>query len=368
MRGHDVSIGHRPAVRDLVPYIAGKTVEEVQRELGLTEIVKLSSNENPHGPSPRVLEAIAAALPKLNMYPETSFFELKNALAAANGVDAENICVGHGSEAILQIIPQLCVDPGDEVVLADITFGRYSEACKLMDGRLVTVPLRDLRYDLPAMAAAVTERTRLIWVCNPNNPTGTFVGRDEVRAFLEAVPASVTVVFDQAYMEFADDPDYPDGLAFLKAGHENVIVLRTFSKAHGLAGLRLGYGIAAAPVRMLLDTIKEPFNLNRLSVIAGPASLGDPEWTAHCVAHNKAQRDLLCVELARLGFGPVPSQTNFVLVDVKQDADALFERLLHRGVIVRSASGWGLSTYIRVTVGTADQNRRFLTALREETE
>lgn len=367
MKGNDVSIAHRAAVRDLVPYIAGRTVEQVQRELGLTEIVKLSSNENPHGPSPRVLEAIGSALPKLNMYPETSFFELKNALAAANGVDAENICVGHGSEAILQLIPQLCVEPGDEVILGDITFGRYAEASKLMGGRLVTVPLRDLSYDLPAMAAAVTDRTRLIWICNPNNPTGTFVGRDQVRAFLDAVPASVTVVFDQAYMEFVDDPGYPDGLDFLKEGHDNVIVLRTFSKAHGLAGLRLGYGIAAAPVRRLLDTIKEPFNLNRLSVIAGPASLGDPDWTARCVAQNKAVREVLCAELTRMGLDPVPSQTNFVLFDARQDADALFERLLRRGVIVRSASGWGLATYIRVTVGTADQNRRFLAALREET-
>jgi histidinol-phosphate aminotransferase len=335
----------------------------VQRELGLSDVVKLSSNENPWGPSPRVLEAIAATLPKLATYPEKSFFDLKNTLAEANGVAADCIFVGHGTEVLIQLIPQLFVCPGDEVVLADVTFGRYEEACKLMDARLVYVPLRDLRFDLDAMAAALTERTKLVWICNPNNPTGTIVRRDEVERFLEAVPSTTTVVFDQAYFEFADDPSYPDGLDYFKAGYDNVVVLRTFSKAHGLAGLRLGYGVAAPAVRQLLDTIKEPFNLNRLSVVAGPASLADPGWTAHCVEQNRIGRDFLTKELAAMGLEPVPSQTNFVFVDVRQDCDALFERLLRRGVIVRPASGWGLATFMRVTVGTPEQNERFLEAL-----
>lgn len=356
----------RPTVGTLVEYVAGMTVEEVQRELGLHDIVKLSSNESPWGPSPRVLEAIEATLPKLGTYPEKSFFDLKAKLAEANGVGAENICVGHGTETIIQLIPQLMVEPEDEVVLADATYCRYEEASKLMGARLVSVPLRRFRYDLEAMAAAVTERTRVVWVCNPNNPTGTFVCRDEVRTFLETVPPTVAVVFDQAYFEFADDPDYPDGLDFLKAGHDNVIVLRTFSKAYGLAGLRLGYGIAAVPVRRLLDTVKEPFNLNRLSVVAGPAALADQAWVSRSVEHTRRGRDYLIEELAGLGLDPVPSQTNFVFVDVKQDADRLFERLLRRGVIVRPAGGWGFPTFMRVTVGTPEQNRRFLDALKAE--
>lgn len=363
MTPHEVASVCRPAVLTLEEYIAGMTAEEVQRRLGLRDIVKLSSNENPLGPSPRVLEAIAATLPKLATYPETSFFDLKNALAEANGVASENICVGHGSEAVMQLIPQVYVNPGDEVVLADVTYGRYAEASKLMDARLVRVPLRDRCFDLEAMAAAVTGRTRIVWVCNPNNPTGTIVRRKVVEEFLEAVPRSVAVVFDQAYYEFADDPGYPDALDYLKAGHDNVIVLRTFSKAHGLAGLRLGYCIAAAPVRRLLDTVKEPFNLNRLSVVAGPAALSDAAWTARCVEENRRGREFLAKEFARLGFQPVPSQANFVLVDVKQDADDLFQRLLRRGVIVRPASGWGLTTYLRVTVGTREQNQRLLDAL-----
>jgi histidinol-phosphate aminotransferase len=357
----------RPEALTLVEYVAGMTVEEVQRQLGLSDIVKLSSNENPWGPSPRVLEAIAATLPKLATYPEKSFFDLKNTLAEANGVAPETVFVGHGTEALIQLIPQLYVGPGDEVVVADVTFGRYEEASKLMGASVVCVPLRELRFDLGAMAAAVTERTRVVWLCNPNNPTGTIVRRDEVTAFLDAVPASVAVVFDQAYLEFADDPGYPDGLEYFKAGHDNVIVLRTFSKAYGLAGLRLGYGIAAPEVRQLLDTIKEPFNLNRLSVAAGPVALADAAWKEHCVEKNRRGRELLVAELARMGFDPVPSQTNFVFVDVKQGTDALFERLLRRGVIVRPASGWGLPTCMRVTVGTPEQNRRFLEALAAET-
>ena len=235
----------RPEVLTLVEYSAGKTAEAAQRELGLARDRQALPNESPPGPSPRVLEAITAALPRLAMYPEKSFIDLKTTLADANGVRADNICVGHGSETIIQIIPQLRVNPGDEVVLADANYGRYEEASKLMGARLVRVPLRELRFDLEAMAAAMTPRTRIVWICNPNNPTGTFVTRDEMQRFIEVVPPSVTVVFDQAYIEFADDPDYTDALEFLKAGHDNVIVLRTFSKVYGLAGIRLGYGIAA---------------------------------------------------------------------------------------------------------------------------
>ncbi|RPI10690.1 MAG: histidinol-phosphate transaminase, partial [Actinobacteria bacterium] len=315
----DVTSICRPTVLTLVEYVAGKTVEEVQRELHLDDIVKLSSNENPWGPSPHVLEAIARTLPKLSTYPEQSFFDLKHALAEANEVEFENICVAHGTEAIIQLIPQLCVNPGDEVVVADVTFGRYEEASKLMGGCIVRVPLTGFAFDLDAMAAAITDHTSLVWICNPNNPTGTFVGREELAAFLDSVPRDVVVVLDQAYFEFVDDPDYPDGLDFLKAGYDNVIVLRTFSKAYGLAGLRLGYGIAAPPVRRLLDTIKEPFNLNRLSVAAGPAALADDAWMRRCVDETRRGREFLARGLIGLGLEVVPSQTNFVLFDSGQD-------------------------------------------------
>jgi histidinol-phosphate aminotransferase len=357
----------RPEVDELVEYVAGLTTEEVQRDLGLSDVVKLSSNENPLGPSPRVREAILDCIPKIATYPERSFLELKRCLADVNGVSVDNICVGHGSETIIQLLPQLCVTPGDEVIVPSVTYGRYEEASKLMGGRPVRVPMRHLRLDLEAMAARVTDRTKIVWICNPNNPTGTHLSADEAGRFLDDVPPNVLLVFDQAYMEYADDPDYADAVGLLKAGHDNVVVLRTFSKVHGLAGLRLGYGIAAAPVRTLLDTVKEPFNLNRFSIVAGPAALADREWTARCVEVNRAGRGQLAAGVRELGFDPVPTQANFVLVDVKQDADDLFERLLHRGVIVRSAAPWGLTSYIRVTVGTAAQNDRFLRTLAQVT-
>jgi histidinol-phosphate aminotransferase len=362
----DVTSYCRPAVLTLVEYVAGKTVEEVQRELGIDDIVKLASNENPWGPSPRVVEAIARALPRLATYPDKSFHDLKQALAEANGVEVDSICVGHGTEAIIQLIPQLYLNPGDEVMVADVTYCRYEEASKLMDGCIVRVPLSAMRHDVDAMAAAVTERTRLVWICNPNNPTGTFVERERVAAFLEDLPPYVAVVFDQAYLEYVDDPRCADALDFLKAGHDNVIVLRTFSKAYGLAGLRLGYAIAAPPVRRLLDTIKEPFNLNRLSIVAGPVALADAAWMRECVNQTRRGREFLTRGLTCLGLQVVPSQTNFVLFDAGQDADSLSERFLRRGVIVRSASGWGLGSWIRVSVGTQDQNERFLAALAAE--
>jgi len=357
---------YRPAVYSLNKYIAGYTTEQVARELGLTDVVKLASNENAWGPSPRALQAIQNELHNLWQYPEQSFFDLKHVLAEANGVAPENVIVGHGSEVIIQLIPQLFCNPGDEVIVPDLTYGRYEEAAKLMEARVRVVPLVDFHYDLDAVARAVTPKTKLIWLCSPNNPTGAIVRKREVEELLAALPGHVTAVFDQAYREFVDDDAYADGLDFLKAGNDNVIVLRTFSKAYGLAGMRLGYALVAERVCWLLDTIKEPFNLNRLSIAAGPAALADQEWLRECVRQTIAGREFLTQNLTQLGCTVVPSQANFVLADVGENAEALWDRLLRRGVIVRPATGWGLDTFIRVTVGTREQNERFLEAMRAE--
>lgn len=356
----------RPAVFQLCKYVAGTTTDQVQRELGLSDIAKLASNENPYGPSPLVYQAIQAELCNIWQYPEQSFFDIKHAIAAHNGVDFENVVVGHGSETIIQLLPQLFVEPGDEVVLADASYGRHEEASKLMNAVLRPVPLRQYRYDVEAMAAAVTLRTKLVWIASPNNPTGTIVTRDEVAWLLERLPESVTVVFDEAYREYVDDPAYGDGLDHLKAGRDNVIVLRTFSKAYGLAGLRLGYGLLSKRVAWLLDTIKEPFNVNRLSLVAGAAALADHDWLDKIIMSAISGRELLTTGLSALGCDVVPSQANFVFADVHCDAGELYERLLRRGVIVRPAGAWGYPTHIRVTIGTPEQNARFLEALQEE--
>ena len=359
---------YRPAVFSLEKYVAGTTTEQVRRELGLDDVVKLASNESAWGPSPQALAAITAELRNLWQYPEQSFFDLKEAIAAAHGLTADHVFVGHGSEVIIQVLPQLFCEPGDEVIVADITFGRYAEACKLMLAEIVTVPLRDFGYDLDAVRAAVTPRTKLIWLCSPNNPTGTVVTAAAVRELLDGLPGHATLVLDQAYQEFVDDPAAVDGVELLREGRENLIVLRTFSKAYGLAGMRLGYALVSPRICHLLDTIKEPFNLNRLSIVAGPAALADRAWMEACVAETIAGRELLAVELARMGFRVVPSQANFVLADVGEDSVELWRRLLRRGVIIRPAAGWGLATWIRVTVGTREQNERFLEALRAESQ
>jgi histidinol-phosphate aminotransferase len=359
---------YRDAVYTLEKYIAGYTTEQVARELGLTDVVKLASNENAWGPSPKALEAIRGELHNLWQYPEQSFFDLKRVLAEANGVRAENVVVGHGTEVIIQLIPQLYCEAGDEVIVPDLTYGRYAEAAKLMEARVRVVPLRDFHYDLDAVRRAVGERTKLVWLCSPNNPTGCILRRRETDAFMASLPEGVTVVFDQAYREFVDDPEYADGLDLLKAGRENVIVLRTFSKAYGLAGMRLGYALVPQRVCWLLDTIKEPFNLNRLSIVAGPAALADADWLEDCVTQTIAGRRLLTETLTEWGFHVVPSQANFVLVDAGEDAEALWGRLLRRGVIVRPCTGWGLTQHLRVTVGRPEQNQRFLEALRLESQ
>ena len=258
------------------------------------------------------------------------------------------------------------MESGDEVVLADVGYGRHEEASKLMNAVLRRVPLRQYLYDVEAMAAAVTARTKLLWIASPNNPTGTIITRDEVAWLLNELPESVTVVFDEAYREYVDDPAYGDGLDQLRAGRDNVVVLRTFSKAYGLAGLRLGYGLLSKRVAWLLDTIKEPFNVNRLSLVAGAAALADHDWLDQVVRSAISGRELLTRELRELSCDVVPSQANFVLTDVHRDAAELYERLVRRGVIVRPAGGWGYPSHMRVTVGTPEQNARFLESLQKE--
>jgi histidinol-phosphate aminotransferase len=356
----------RSAVLKLDEYKPGTTIEEVERDLGLSDIVKLSENENPYGMSPRALEAVLVELPRVSQYPEHGFYDLVHALAAANGVTESMVVAGQGAEALVQLVPEMFVNPGDEVILADMTYSRYLQASRLMDADVVVVPLRDYRHDLEAMAKAVTPKTKLIWVCNPNNPTGTIVYRREVRAFLDFLPPSVIVVFDQAYGEFVDDSEFADGIEFLKQGYENVLILRTFSKAHGMAGLRLGYCIGSDAVCNLLNRIREPFNVNRLAIVASQASLADSDFLTQCLEQNRLGRAYLTAEFARLGMEPVPSQANFVLVDTKQTADVLFKRLLARGAIVRSASGWGLDTFLRITVGRPEQNERIVSLLEQE--
>ncbi len=346
------------------PYVPGKPIEEVQREYGLTDVIKLASNENPLGPSPKVLAALQAALPELNYYPDAQAYTLCRAIAARHGVAPDMVRVGNGADGLIR---ELCVsylEDDDEVLTSMSSFPVYDISTAVMRARLVKTPLtRDLRFDLEAIADAITERTRLIFICNPNNPTGTIVTADEVAAFMQRVPEHVIVVFDQAYHEFVDSSEYPDGLTYVKDGRPNVVVLRTFSKAYGIAGIRLGYGIARPELLAPLRAASESFPVNRLAQVAGLAALEDEAFMARTVAVNAAGRAYLYREFDRLGLRYAPSHTNFILVHIGPAAATIFQELLRRGVIVRPCTGYDLPEHLRVSIGTEAQNARFITAL-----
>jgi histidinol-phosphate aminotransferase len=364
--GHESSF--RAAVKALTDYEPGRSVQEVSREFGIPpgDIIKLASNENPYGPSPSAVAAIPTEFTNLHMYPWQEFTDLRQCVAEANRVKPSNVLLASGSETIVQMIPRLYVDPGDEVVVAPQTYSRYAAGSILMNAVLRSVSLRDYHFDLDAIADAVNSRTKIVWLCSPNNPTGTIVRRPEMERLLAAIPETVAVVVDQAYGEFVDDPDYAEGVGLVREGHRNLIVLKTFSKAYALAGLRLGYAVADEVVCRMLDRIEEPFFLNRAATAAGPAALADDAWLQRTLAAVRQGRDYLERELTRLGCEVVPSQANFVFVDVGVSARELFERLLRRGLIIRPADGWGYPTHVRITVGTAEQNETCISMLATE--
>ena len=316
--GHAASF--RSVVYQLTNYEPGRDVEEVAEEIGVpvVNIVKLASNENPFGPSPRACAAIPAEFPNLHMYPWKRFTDFREELATYHGLAPENIVLGHGTESLISMIPQLYVDPGDETVVATQSYTLHELSCIAMGAVVRRVPLRDFRYDVAGMLAAVGPRTKIVWLCNPNNPTGTILTFAEIEAMLGELPARVAVVVDEAYAEYADDPEYGDGLSFVRRGYPNVIALRTMSKVYGLAGLRIGYAAADAEICVMLDRLREPFNMSRVATAAGPAALADIEWLHHCQDLNRRGRDFLSKEFVRLGFNVVPSEANFILVDVKR--------------------------------------------------
>ncbi|MCX7856125.1 MAG: histidinol-phosphate transaminase [Anaerolineae bacterium] len=350
---------------EIRPYVPGKPIEEVQREYGLTDIIKLASNENPLGPSPRAMRALAEEVPRLHLYPDGDSYELRHALARHLGIRPDQVTVGNGADGV---IVQTCLsylDDGDEVVVGQPSFPLYEIYTHVMRAHLVPVPLRDYRLDLEGMAAAITDRTKIVFVCNPNNPTGTIVTADEVSAFMARVPESVLVVFDEAYYEFVHTDEFPDTLAYIREGRQNVMTIRTFSKIYGLAGVRLGYAVAQPEVLAPLLKVKEPFAVNRLAQAAGIAALEDDGFMEATIAATVNGRQFLCRGFHRLGVSCIPSHTNFVLVRVGPQAGEVARRLLERGIIVRPCDIYGLPEFLRITIGTPTQNARLLTALEE---
>ncbi len=325
-------------------------------------LTKLSSNENPLGPSPLAVAAMRELMEQVHRYPDFSSAALRQALGAQAGLGLEHVTCSNGSDELILTLCLAMLEPGDEAVMAEGTFISYLLRTLEVGGKAVRVPLRSYAHDLPAMAAAITPRTRLLFVCNPNNPTGTTNGADEVRALLDAVPDDVLVVMDEAYVEFATRPDYPDLLPELRDGRPNLLLLRTFAKIHGLAGLRLGYAYGPPALIAYLERARPTFNVNLLAQAAGVAALADMDHVARSRAHANASRTLFMAKLRAMGLNPIPSETNFVAVPVGDDG-AVSGGLRERGYTVTPLSGWGLPGLIRISFGTEAQNHGVLAAL-----
>jgi histidinol-phosphate aminotransferase len=349
-----------PHILGLEPYQPGKPIEELERELGIQGAIKLASNENPLGPSPKAVAAVRAACSGIHRYPDGASFSLRSRLAPRLGVAEDQLVFGSGADEILELLAKTLLGRGDEVVYAWPSFAMYPIVVKGMGATPVPVPLdSQLVHDLPAMARAVTKRTKLVFVCNPNNPTGTSVGARDFAAFVEALPRDLVLAIDEAYFEFVRREDFPDAIA-LVARRPGTIVLRTFSKIYGLAGLRIGYGVADRELAGYLQRARHPFNVNRLAEVAGLAALDDDEHVRRTREGNAAGIAFLTRELTSLGFEVWPSDANFVLV---RTGSAVHTRLLREGVIVRPMAGFGLPDHIRISIGTAEENERLVKAL-----
>lgn len=355
----------RPEIESLKPYSPGKPIEEVQREYGLTDIIKLASNENPLGPSPLALEAMRKAIEHTRLYPDNDWYHLRRDLAQRLGLPPEQVVVGRGSDEVILWIGLAFIRPGDRCLMPEGPFSQYEFTTRLMGGECVMVPMRDYRYDLPEMARRLDQRAKVVWIGNPCNPTGTIVTVDEVAAFMERVGNGCIVVFDEAYFEYVEDPHYPDTLTMLEEGADNIIILRTFSKVYSLAGLRIGYGFGPAALIEHLLRVRAPFNVSSVAMEAARASLRDHNQIERSVKLNREGKEYLYAELQRLGLAYAPTQANFVLVDVGRDCRQVFEGLLRQGVIVRTGDIFGLPTHIRVTIGLPEHNARFIAALEQ---
>lgn len=344
------------------PYVAGKPIDEVEREYGISDSIKLASNENPLGPSPKAMAAMQSAVSKAHRYPDEPGYGLLNRLSLHLDIPPEQIIVGNGSDEILGLLSTALLQPGDEVIIPKPSFLMYTIVAQTAGADQVLVPLKEMTVDLDGILSRVTSKTRLIFICNPNNPTGTIVTRSEFKRFLDALPNDVVVVVDEAYADFVRDSRFSSGLAFLERSTP-VVTMRTFSKAYGLAGLRVGYGVMPIEMADLLNKVRMPFNVNSLAQTAAAAALDDAVFLNQTVELVHKGLDDLYAELEKRRMRFFPSQANFFLIDVARDANGVFEAMLRQGVIVRSMKSYGYPQYIRINVGLPEENQRFLTAL-----
>lgn len=354
-------------ILSIKPYTPGKPLEELEREYGITESIKLASNENPLGPSPMAVEAIKNAIEKLNRYPDGSGHDLVQKISTHLGLQAENIVLGNGSDDIIGMLASAFLQPGDEVILPRPSFLMYELLVTSAGALPVFVPLQFLSIDLKGIEEHITSRTRMIFLCNPNNPTGTIISRQGFENFLRKIPDDIIVVVDEAYIEFVQDKNCAKSIEYLDKIRP-VVTLRTFSKAYGLAGLRIGYGVMPIEIASLLNRVRLPFNVNLLAQVAAAAALEDTTFLEKFIALVHDGLHFLYDGLDRLGIKYFPTQANFFLIDVSKDADEVYERMLRHGVIVRSMKSYGYPNFIRINIGLPEENARFLKVLEKSLE
>jgi histidinol-phosphate aminotransferase len=354
------TLAPRPAIERLTPYSPGKPIEDVKREFGLTDVIKLASNENPLGPSPKAVAAMRDALDGVNLYPDGAAQALKQALGAYWDVPTGCLTLGNGSDEVIHCLGLAYLRPGDTIVEGTPSFSLYTAAALLNEATSIKVPLTDdMRHDVDAMAGAVDEHTRMVFVANPNNPTGGMNTGREIEQLMDRLPSHVLLVLDEAYSEYVESPEYPASIEYVREGRP-VIVLHTFSKIYGIAGLRVGYGIARPDIIHAVEQVREPFNVNSLAQAGALAALSD---TAHVERSRKANAEgkrTLTAAFDRLGLPHAPTEGNFILVDVKRNCREVYDALLRAGVIVRTGDVFGLPTWLRVTIGAPEENARFI--------
>lgn len=355
----------RNELSNLRPYIPGKPTEEVQKEYGLDSVVKLASNENQLGPSPKAVEAVKKELANLNTYPDAGAMELRRELAKKHGLEYENIVVGNGGEQILQIVAQTFINEGDEAIMADTTFGMYGNSVSHMGGVPVKIPLKDYKHDFKVFIENINEKTKIIYVCNPNNPIPNIMTKDDIKYLIDNVPEDIVIMIDEAYYDFAIvNEDYPETLEILKK-RPNTVLLRTFSKVTGIAGLRVGYAITSKEIATEMGKVKGVFNVNRLAQAGALGALKDQDHIDKTVELNYKSLGMMEELFDDLGFEYVESNANFTWVDIKTDSKVVFEELMKKGVIIRPGYLWGWDNWIRVSTGTIEQTQIFIDTLRE---
>lgn len=348
---------------DITPYKPGKPIEELKREYAIEDVIKIASNENALGPSPKAVGALFSSLWQVNRYPDGTGYILKNALAKKLGLKRENIILGNGSDEIIVFAVRAFCSSEDEVIIADPTFMMYMIASKQEGVKVKYVPLENYKYNLNAIRAKVTKKTKLIFIANPDNPTGSYITKEQIENFMNSLPKHVIVFFDEAYFEYVTKKDYPRTIKYIK--DRNVIIARTFSKIYGLAGLRIGYGIASESIINILNYVRGPFNVNMLALVGATAALSDKEHVRKTKQSIADVKKYIYSQLEKMGIEYCPSEANFILIDFKKETGSIYEELLKKGIIVREMKAWKLQNHIRITMGLKEEAVRFISALKE---